>query len=278
MRAQYPDTTFGACFRLTLVTDCVDLARVANQAAVDLIGVDLEKLGKVERQAGLNVRISEHSFATLSAIMQHIDAAKSFVRLNPLNERTPDEIESALRIGARTLMLPYFYTAADVAAFIRQVAGRARVIVLLETFAATIRIEEILAVNGIDEVMVGLNDLRIAARVHSHFEVLVSPLMDMIAGQVAKAGLPLSIGGIAPAGATSLPVPADLVLAQYPRLNATGAWLSRSMISALNEPQDLGVAVQRLRDRLDHWSTRTPAQLEAARQELRQCIKGLPTG
>jgi hypothetical protein len=271
-------STFGARFRLTLVTDSVALARAADQAAVDLIGVDLETLGKAERQAGLNVRMSEHSFATLAAIAQQVDPAKSFARLNPLNERTPDEIEGALRLGARTLMLPYFHTAAEVAAFIRQVAGRARVIVLLETLAETIRIEEILELSGIDEVMVGLNDLRIAARVHSHFEVLVSPLMDMIAGQVAKAGLPLSIGGIAPAGATSLPIPADLVLAQYPRLNATGAWLSRSMISALKDPQDLGEAVRHLRDRLDHWSTRTPAQLEAAREDLRQRLKALTAG
>ncbi len=266
---------FGDSFHLTLITDNFELARAADQADVDLIGVDLETLGKAERQVGFDVRISDHSCETLKNVMQEIAATKSFVRLNRLNAKTLDEINAVLELGAQNLMLPFFHEAREVDAFVRLVAGRARVILLLETAAATIRIHDILAVSGIDEVMVGLNDLRIAAKVSSHFEVLVSPVMDMIAAQVHKAGLPLSVGGIAPSQSMDLPIPADLVLAQYPRLNATGAWISRSMIKSLKNGNEIGVAVRDLRNRLTYWSHKSPTELEAARQELRQRLKEL---
>jgi hypothetical protein len=122
-------------------------------------------------------------------------------------------------------------------------------------------------VRGVDEVMLGLNDLRLQFSVANHFEMLASPVVEMLASEVLGHGLPLSIGGVGRVGDDSLPVPVDLVLAQYPRLGATGAWLSRSFCRAAADVE-FGTAVAELRARLTEWSLASPAALARACVEL----------
>jgi hypothetical protein len=56
------------------------------------------------------------------------------------------------------------------------------------------------------------------------------------------------------------------VLAQYPRLGARGAWLSRAFVGASNG--DLAAAVMALRQRLTHWALASPQAREDARAAL----------
>lgn len=260
--------SFGDAFRLTLLTNDPALAAKADRAGVDRIGLDLERLGKAERQAGLDTRLSNHSIDELATIGAAIARAELFVRLNPVHDGTGDEVEVALRSGAKVLMLPYFRTAAEVAAFVAAVGGRAAVILLVETASALVRIREILGVPGIDEVMAGLNDLRLELAVDNHFEVLASPLLDMLAREVRNANLRFSVGGVARADDVSLPVSADLVLAQFPRLGATGAWISRSFLQNTPPGWDFAAAVSAVRRRLDDWAAAPPEALERAHKEL----------
>jgi HpcH/HpaI aldolase/citrate lyase family len=130
------------------------------------------------------------------------------------------------------LMLPFFRTPEEVDTFARLVRGRAKVMILVETAASVVRIRQILSVSGIDEVMFGLNDLHLQLDVSNHFEVFASPLLDGLASEVQAVGLPLSIGGVARVDDTDLPIPPDLVYAQFPRLGATGAWIARSFSTA----------------------------------------------
>ena len=169
--------SFGDAFRLTLITDDPVLAAKADRCGVNRIGLDLERVGKAERQAGHDVRLSEHRIESLAVVGAALEHAELFVRLNPVGPTTADEIEAALRLGAKALMLPYFRTAEEVATFVRLVDRRAHITALLETAPAILRIRDILAVPGIDEVMIGLNDLRLEFRVRSHFEILAAPLL-----------------------------------------------------------------------------------------------------
>jgi len=194
--------------------------------------------------------------------------AVSFVRINPIHQETGAEVETVLAGGARVIMLPYFRTPQEVETFVRCVDSRAQVTILLETGSALARVREVLAVAGIDEVMAGLNDLRIELRVGNVFEVLASPLLDCLAGETHKRGLQFSVGGIARLDDTTLPVPADLVLAQYPRLGATGAWLSRSFLHAPTATSDPGAAIRSIRRRLSEWDAVSPEAREAARDCL----------
>ena len=231
-----PGTSFGADFRLTLLTDDPALAAEADAAGVDRIGADLEHMGKAARQAGADVRLSSHTVEDLGAVAGVVKRASAFVRINPLHPGSPQEIETVLAVGAQAVMLPYFEGPQDAERFVRLLDGRARALLLVETPAAVAQAREIFAVAGIDEAMLGLNDLRLAMGLESHFQLLVSPRAAQLAEEAARAGLRLSAGGVASPEAQGLPIPPDLVLAQYPRLGITGAWLSRSFVSRTARP------------------------------------------
>jgi hypothetical protein len=259
---------FGDAFRLTLVTDDPVLAANADRAGVDRIGPDLEQLGKIERQAGLSTRLSRHEIDDVATVGRALTRAKLFVRVNPINASTAAEVDAVIARGARLLMLPFFKTVDEVETFVRLVDGRASVILLVETAAAVVRLREILAVPGTGEIMVGLNDLRLELGVNNHFEVLASPVLDAIAREVHNARLPFSVGGVGRPDDRSLPIPVELVFAQFPRLGATGAWLSRSFLRDVPAGWDFGKAVAALRQRLTEWAQATPAELQRAHTRL----------
>lgn len=162
--------------------------------------------------------------------------------------------------------------------FARLVRGRAKVVILVETAASVVRIREILSVSGIDEVMFGLNDLRLQLDVSNHFEVLASPLLDGLAREVRAAGLPLSIGGVARVDDTDLPIPPDLIYAQFPRLGATGAWIARSFFHGASAQRDFGQAIEAIRRRLTEWASASPHDIERARSELARQARSMAAG
>ena len=170
-------------------------------------------------------------------------------------------------------MLPFFRTPDEVNTFVRLVNGRAYAMILVETASALVRIREILAVPGIDEVMVGLNDLRLELGVQDHFEVLVSPLLHTVSNEVRRVNLPFAVGGVADPNDHSLPVSSDLVLAQFPRLGATGAWLSRSFLSGVLPDHNFGTAISAIRIRLTEWALSSPESLERARDDLAERVR-----
>ena len=267
-RPEFPiSSDFGEAFRLTMLTVDPALAQAGDRAGVQRIGIDFEHLGKAERQAGHNTRLSRHGWHDLRAVAAALIRAKAFARLNPIHDGSAEEVETALACGARVLMLPFFRSAAEVERFVALVRGRAEVMALLETAAALIRIREIMAVKGVDEIMIGLNDLRLQLGVANHFEVLASPLMDAACRELCTDGRPFSLGGVARAGDAAMPVPSELVYAQYPRLGATGGWLTRSFLVGLTAEQLPG-AVATLRRHLSSWAERAAPALEAARAEL----------
>ena len=263
-RAEASD--FGATFRLILLTNDLALASAAD-ACTQRIGIDFEHIGKAERQAGYDTRLSRHGWSDLAAIARVLKRARPFARLNPLHDGTEAEIETALSCGAQVLMLPFFRGRAEVERFVALVRGRAEVMCLVETASSFVRMREILAVSGVDELMIGLNDLRLQLGVANHFEVLASPIMDGICAAMRRDGRPFSVGGVARAGDAGMPIPSELVYAQYPRLGATGGLMTRAFVKDL-PLADLPAAVATLRQRLSAWAAEDSDAWEAARAEL----------
>ena len=261
--------SFGDQFRLTLLTNDPALAAEADRAGVNRVGIDLERLGKAERQAGQEARFSNHGLEDLAAVAPSLDSAELFVRLNPPHPRLGEEIEAVLSGGAQVLMLPYFHRAADVEQFVNFIGGRATAIVLVETAGAVRCLADVLRIDGIGEVMIGLNDLRLELGIRSHFELLASPLLDRIANDVGETGLPFSFGGVTRPSDHWLPVDPDLVLAQFPRLGATGAWIARSFLRHI-KPKRLADDIRAMRQRLTEWSTVPHEVLAWTCNELRR--------
>jgi len=257
-------------FVLTAITRDPDLAARADAAGVDRIGVDIERLGKHDRQGRVcGARISDHELTDLAVLRGVLTRAALFARLNPLHDASRCEVEQAIGAGAAALMLPFFVCPSQVEAFVRLVDGRATVVLLLETAPALVRLRDIVAVSGIDEVIVGLNDLRLATGLANQFELVVSDLMSMIADTVRSRGLRFGFGGVARACDCSLPVPSDLVLAQHARLASTSSWLSRSFFSPDPVTVDVNREVAALRARVAYWREQPPCALAAERERLR---------
>ena len=263
-------------FTLTAITRDLHLARMADAAGVDRIGVDVERLFKRDRQGHVpGARISDHELTDLAALRSGIGRAALFARVNSVHAQSGDEVNASIAAGASVLMLPFFKGPTEVETFVRLVDGRARVSLLLETVAAVVRLHDVLDVDGISEVMVGLNDLRLSTGVDNPFEPVASDMMAVVAHQVLERGCAFGFGGLPRVGDTALPVPPDLVIAQHARLGSTSAWLSRSFFGEHPDTIDLADEVSRLRNRIRYWMNQPTDVLMCERDRLRRHLRGI---
>lgn len=254
-----------SAFLFTLMTNDLHLAARADGAGVDRIGIDLDRLGKRERQPA-GYRISEHSLADLERLCSVVRPGRLFARTDPLHPGSARQIEELLARGVTSLMLPMFRRVEEAARFVELVAGRAQVVLLVETVAAAFRIGGIARVPGVAEIMIGLNDLQLDARIDDRFEVVVSDLMVAVARTVNDCGVRFGFGGLGRHDDESLPVPSSLVYPQYARLGASSAIMARSFHGPAG--CDLGVALAASRACLAGWAKEPPAVLEQARRRL----------
>lgn len=266
----------GQNFVLTLWTDDPVRARHADAAGVDRVGLDLETRGKRERQAGLGTWISPHGIESLPDLRRALTRARLFARVNPIGGGSRAEVERLLGLGVEVLMLPMFHEAAEVARFLEIVSGRARVVALLETRDAAEDIARIARLRGLREVHIGINDLALSVGARNRFEVLDSELMEHVSAHVRDAGLRFGIGGIGRVDDTDLPIPSDLIYAQYARLGATAALISRRFVPPGTTSAELAREIGRSRERLSWWCAAGDAELQEARRALRLAIRRYP--
>lgn len=260
--------------RLTLWTNDPAVAGQADGAGIDRIGLDLETRGKAKRQKGLATWISPHRPDDLDRLAACIDRSALFVRCDPVGETSRAEIDRLVQSGVRVLMLPNFTTCDEVARFAELVAGRARIVPLVERLEARATIAR-LPEFGIEEFHVGLNDLSIDLNQPNRLAVLALPVMDEIADAARAAGLAFGVGGLARAGDTGLPVPSDLVYAQQARLGSSAALIARSFFREPMPPGAMAREILAMRMRLDEWKAMPPCRLERARHDLLQAVGAL---
>ena len=201
-------------------------ARFYDNSGVDRIFIDLEKIGKQERQGHLNTVKSDHSIEDIKKVKQVLKKSQLLVRTNPIYEDSEHEIDRCISAGADILMLPYFKTADEVKEFVAAIRGRARVSLLLETAQAFFRIEEILEVDGIDEIHIGLNDLYLSLGLNFIFEPLISPYMPLLIKRIKSKGISVGIGGVASLDTGD--IPGKYILSRFMELESERVILSRS--------------------------------------------------
>lgn len=153
---------------LMYITNNPVTAQIAQNAGVDRIWVDMEYIGKSQRQSGMDTVKNHHTIEDISRLRPIVTCAELMVRVNPLHSAasdhcsSKDEIEQVIEAGADVIMLPMFRTSDDVKKFVDYVDGRATVQLLVETAEAVANIDSILQVPGVDEIHIGLNDLHLA--------------------------------------------------------------------------------------------------------------------
>lgn len=222
--------------KLMYITNRPEIAQIAESAGVDRIFVDLEFIGKADRQGGMDTVQSRHTLADVHSIAHSVNQAEVMVRINPIHNEmdnyisSNEEIDTAISNGADILMLPYFKTVDEVQTFIRLVDGRAKTLPLVETPEAVSVIDKILALRGIDEIFIGLNDLSLGYNKKFMFELLADGTVEDLCYKFRHRGIPYGFGGIASLGRGALP--SEKIIIEHYRLGSSCAILSRSFCNA----------------------------------------------
>ncbi len=218
--------------KLMYITNKPQIAQIAESAGVDRIFVDLEYIGKAERQDNMDTVQSHHTVEDVKIIADAITTAELLVRINPIHNATADytsskeEIDAVIKNGAKILMLPYFKTLQEVKEFLKMVDGRVKTMLLIETLEAVEIIDEILMLDGIDYIHIGLNDLSLGLGKKFMFELLSDGTVERLCTKFIEKGIPYGFGGIASLGKGM--VPAEMIIKEHYRLGSTCAILSRS--------------------------------------------------
>jgi len=247
----------------------------AQNAGVDRIFYDLEWIGKAERQHGRNTVKSNNNIDDIPAVREVLNESELLVRTNPIHAYSKEEVEKAIAYGADVLMLPMVMDQHDVEQYVEMVAGRAKVCIMIETAAAMARLDKILAIPGVDELFIGLNDLHISMGLTFMFELLSDGLVEYIAQKCNKVGMPFGFGGIARIGEGDLP--SDNILGEHVRLGSTSVILSRTFKGVVGVDKnarkiDLSEEVLKVRDRMEEINKWTVEQHAENRKKIADAV------
>ncbi|MCT7471110.1 HpcH/HpaI aldolase/citrate lyase family protein [Aliarcobacter cryaerophilus] len=219
------------------ITNDIKLAQYAQESGIERIMVDLEVIGKEERQGHLNTVFSKHTFEDIENMKKVLSKSKLLVRINPIHNDSKEEIDKVISLGADIIMLPMFTTAEEVKKFIDYISKRATVCLLLETTQSLVRIDEILEVKGIDEIHVGLNDLHLAMNLDFMFELLSGGIVEYLSKKIISKNIKFGFGGVARVGQGM--IDATLILSEHIRLNSSMVILSRDFKNYKESYEDI---------------------------------------
>ena len=140
---------------LMYITNNPDVALIAEKYGVNRIWIDLETLGKEERQKGMNTVKSKHTVGDIKKIKPLLTKAEVLVRINPWHDGSKKELEEVISAGADMIMLPMWKTVNEVENFLRTVDGRCKTTLLLETREAVECLDEVLEYGDMDDTHMG---------------------------------------------------------------------------------------------------------------------------
>jgi len=212
--------------KLLYITNRPDIALIAQNAGVDRIFIDLEYLGKSKRQAGRDTVKSMHEVSDIVKVKETLSTSELLVRVNPINEKSKNEIDDVIKAGADIIMLPMINKIEEVNSFIKFVNNRCRTCLLIETKQSVNIIEDIIKAAPRSEYFIGLNDLHLSYGQNFMFEPLASGKVEELCKLFKKHGLFYGFGGIARVGEGLLP--AERIIAEHHRLGSGMVILSRT--------------------------------------------------
>ncbi len=245
------------------ITNQPQIAKIAEKNTVDRIWVDLEIRDKIRRQHGMDTVISNHKITDVDAVKESLTTSKLLVRVNPISDDSKVEIDEVIRRGADIVMLPMYKNAEDVKRFLDCVDGRVNTILLLETMDAEKNLDETLAVDGVEEIHIGMNDLHIQYNMRFMFELLSNGTIEYMCKKIKAAGKNYGFGGMAQLNQGLLP--ARFILAEHYRMGSGAVILSRAFVhhALLTDPkiaeEEFGAGMKAIRE-YEKWLSVQPAE------------------
>lgn len=263
--------------KLMYITNDPKVALVAEKYGVDRIWVDLETLGKEDRQKNLNTVKSHHTVEDIKTISPLLTVSEMLVRINPWHNGSVKEVDSVIEAGAGIIMLPMWKQSGEVEEFVKAVKGRTKIILLLETKEAVNCLDEVLNIDGVDEIHIGLNDLHLSYGLSFMFELLTNGTVESICKKIKAKGIPYGFGGVARIGEGTLP--AERIIAEHYRLGSQMVILSRSFcnteqVSSIEEVEKLFKEnVASLRKYEEYIANVDKKVLLENKKEVKKCVQ-----
>lgn len=231
-------------FKAIYITNELPLINILKNIEGIRFFVDTEVLGKAERQKNLGTHLGNHLITDVKVIKDNIKNVEVMVRVNPVNNKTVEEVDLAVYCGADMIMLPMFTTVEEVQFFLKCVNKRTKTCLLFETAPSLARIDSILTLDNIDEAYIGLNDMSISMGLKFLFEVLSGGLVEYMGKKFKEKNIPWGFGGLARLSQGELP--AEIILSEHVRLGSTRVILSQAFRNKVDEKVDIIEEIQKV--------------------------------
>ncbi len=261
---------------LMYITNNPAVALIAEKNGVSRIWIDLETLGKDERQKNMNTVKSHHTVDDVAIISNMLTTSEMLVRINPWNDTSVNEVEAVISAGADRIMLPMWKNIAEVKAFLETINKRVHTTLLLETREAVEIIDQVLEHPLLDEIHIGLNDLHLSYGLTFMFELLTNGTVENLCEKFKAKGIRYGFGGIARIGEGTLP--AEKIVMEHYRLGSTRAILSRSFCN-VDEVDDVKSIeniftenIARLREYESTLALKTDDEYIENKQAVKYCV------
>lgn len=259
------------------ITNSPDIAKIVQNYGADWVFVDLETLGKEERQKGQDSVKSHHTEKDVAELRKVLTTSKLLVRVNPINPDSEREINSVIDKGADIVMLPMWKSVDDVRTFVKYIGGRVETLLLLETKEGRECLDDVLEIPGIYRIHIGLNDLHLSYGMTFMFELLADGTVDEICDKIKAKGILYGFGGVARVGEGQLP--AERIIMEHHRLGSSMVILSRNFCD-VNKCKDIDEVesifknnVFKLREFEKKAALATPEEFTKNHKEIVKCVE-----
>ena len=238
--------------------------------------VDLEVIGKAERQGHLPSWKSKHTLTDVTKVREAVPDAHLIVRVNPLHDGSKAEVTEVVARGADSIMLPMFHCQDTLARFFDLLRDQANPFPLFETAASVAAIPKIVPALGISKLHIGLNDLHLDLKKEFLFQPIADGYLEGPAQTLREKNVEFGIGGVARAREGI--VSPEYLLGEHVRLGSSSAILSQTFhrnalnLDQLNSEMDFSVELAKLRQIYSQFLTMNSAELELNRIKTKDRI------
>lgn len=161
-------------FNYIAITNHPAQAQTFSNCGIQQIMIDTEIIGKVERQGHKDTIISNHSLSDITVLKELNLDSEIICRINPYNDSSFKEIDTAIDNGADIIMIPMITVMDNYKSMVDRIGDRVKVLPLIETPYSFFKLSEILKYSTLTQIHFGLNDLCISLGMKNLFEVLLS--------------------------------------------------------------------------------------------------------
>lgn len=257
---------------LSLITNNPVHAILAEDAGINCIFIDLERLGKAKRQVDRGLFLSDHCFNDIERIRHVLHRANLMVRVDPLHPGSEDQITNVIAAGADLVVLLHFHRLDEAWQFLDLVGSRAAAVLHVETHEAAEILSQLTQRAGVSEIHLGLNDLSLSFGKAFLYDLIADGTIDGLCNTSRSSCLPFGVGGIGSLRRRDLPIPPELILAYQVYQGASRGWLSMSFREI--ETSFWEEDVNAKRRTVAFWRSADTGEYERMRMSLLRHISG----